>query len=350
MNASRMIQVVFASIFCIGLFLGSLLVPGSFDGPLSYMVTHGPVAAEQKAVFWWTVGISAFLMLAVGGVFVYAIFRFRAKPGEDFVVPEQSHGSAAIEIGLIAASCVLLLVIAIPNAKALFYVDKVPEDHQAKDKTIKVVAIGHQWWWEFQYPDLGITTASELYVPVGVPIDVEIKSVDVLHSFWVPQLAGKMDATPGQINKLWFEASTPGKYYGHCTEYCGDSHANMRFFVMAQEQADFDKWVRNEKSNGLAPASVSEINGQRVFMQGCNACHAVTGTAAMGAVGPNLSHFANRISIGAGIYENNEENLKKWLRDPQGMKPGNLMKLEQVNMTLSEKDIHDLTAYLQSLK
>lgn len=348
MNAMRLIQVVLVGAFLIGLYVVALFLPGTFDGKLSMMAPNGPVAAEQLTVFWYTVAVSAFLMLAVGGVFLYAIFRFRAKPGQDFKVPEQTHGSAKVEVALIVASCLLLLVVIIPNAKALFYVNEVPADRKAE--AVKVIAIGHQWWWEFQYPDLGITTANELHIPVGKPIDLEIKSVDVLHSFWVPRLAGKMDAIPGQINRMWLQADTAGKYNGHCTEYCGDSHANMRFFVMAEEQADFDKWARNEKAEGIKPSTVAEVNGQRIFMQGCNSCHAIGGSGAMGVVGPNLSHFGSRTSIGAGIFENKDDILAEWIKYPQKMKPGNLMNLEQVNMVLSDKDVNDLVAYLQSLK
>lgn len=346
MNAMRLIQVIFVGAFLIGLYFVSLFLPGAFDGPQSMLSVNGPVALEQKTVFWYTVGVSLFLMIVVGAVFLYAIFRFRAKPGQDFDVPEQSHGSAKVEVALIVASCLLLLVIAIPNAKALFYTTAPPTDRES----LKVVAIGHQWWWEFQYPDLGITTANELHVPVGMAVDVEVKSVDVIHSFWVPRLAGKMDAVPGQNNRMWFQADDVGTYNGHCTEYCGDSHANMRFLVMAEESADFDKWVRSEKKDALAPASVQEINGQRVFMQGCNSCHTVKGANAMGVVGPNLTHFSSRTTLGSGIFENTDENLKNWIKFPKKMKPGNLMNLDQVNMVLNDKDVDELVAYLNSLK
>ncbi|HEY9839315.1 MAG: cytochrome c oxidase subunit II [Candidatus Sericytochromatia bacterium] len=336
------------SVFLVGLFLGTLFLPGAMNGPMSIMDVNGPVAVEQRTVFWFTVGVSAFLLLTVGGVFLYAIFRFRAKPGQDFHVPEQTHGSAKVEVALIVASCLLLLVIAIPNAKALFYVSEVPEARKAEQ--IKVIAIGHQWWWEFQYPDLGITTANELHIPVGKPIDLQIKAVDVIHAFWVPRLAGKIDATPGQINTMWMEASEPGTYKGQCTEYCGDSHANMRFLVMAEKQEDFDTWARNTKKDGAKPSTVEEVNGQQVFMKGCNSCHTVGGSGAMGVVGPNLSHFGSRTTLGAGIYVSNEENLTNWIKFPKQMKPGNLMNLEQVNMVVSDKDVKDLVAYLKSLK
>lgn len=348
MNAMRIIQAVLVGGFLFGLYVVAMLWPGAMDGPMSFMVADGPVAAAQKNVFWYTVWVSLFLTITVGGAFIYAIYRFRAKPGADFEVPEQSHGSAKVEIALIVTSCLLLVVIAIPNARALFYVDSVPQER--REEALKVVAIGHQWWWEFQYPDLGVTTANELYIPVGKPIDVEIRSADVLHSFWVPRLAGKMDAIPGQNNRMWFQADKAGTYQGHCTEYCGDSHANMRFLVEARDDAEFEQWLRNEKKDAVAPESVQEVNGQRIFMQGCNACHMVKGTSAMGMVGPDLSHFAGRKTLGAGIFENNDENLAKWIKYPQQMKPGNLMNLEQVNMVLSDRDVDSLVAYLNSLK
>ncbi|PKL74662.1 MAG: cytochrome c oxidase subunit II [Candidatus Melainabacteria bacterium HGW-Melainabacteria-1] len=344
----RLIQIVLLTLFLVGLYIVALVWPGAMNGPMSYMEVNGPVAAEQLSVFWYTVVVSAFLMLVVGGVFLYAIFRFRAKPGQDFKVPEQTHGSAKLEVALIVASCLLLLVIAIPNAKALFYVNEVPAERKAE--AIKVIAIGHQWWWEFQYPDLGITTANELHIPVGRPVDLEIKSVDVLHSFWVPRLAGKMDAVPGQINRMWMQADKVGSYQGHCTEYCGDSHANMRFLVMAEEAEGFDKWVANEKKDGAKPSAVEEVNGQRVFMKGCNSCHTIKGSGAMGVAGPELSHFGSRTSLGAGIFVNNDENLINWIKYPKKMKPGNLMNLEQVNMVVNDKDVRDLVAYLKSLK
>lgn len=346
MKAMRLLQVILVGAFLFGLYVVSLFWPGAMNGPQSMISVDGPVAHQQLTVFWFTVAVSAFLMVVVGSVFLYCIFRFRAKPGQDFDIPEQSHGSTKVEVALIIASCLLLLVIAIPNAKALFYVSDPPSDQEA----LKVEVIGHQWWWEFKYTDLGVTTANELHIPVGKPVDFQIKSVDVIHSFWVPHLAGKIDAVPGQNNHMWFQADKPGKYNGHCTEYCGDSHANMRFFVMAEKSDDFDKWVRTQKKDGVSPSSVQEVNGQRLFMEGCNSCHTIQGAGAMGKVGPNLTHFASRTTLGAGIYENNEANLKNWIRYPGKMKPGNRMNLDQVNMVLNDKDVDDLVAYLNSLK
>jgi len=348
----RVIQVGLLSVFLIGLYVVALFLPHAMDGPQSIMNVFGPVAIEQRNVFMITVWVSLFLLVTVGSVFLYAIFRFRAKPGQDFHVPEQTHGSAKVEIALIVVSCLLLLVIAIPNAKALFFVSEVPAER--KKDAIKVEAIGHQWWWEFKYTDLGITTANELHIPVGVPIDVQVKSVDVIHAFWVPNLAGKIDATPGQVNTMWLQADKPGTYNGHCTEYCGDSHANMRFFAIADKKEDFEKWVANAKADAVKPSSIEEINGQGVFMRGCNSCHTIAGSGAAGMVGPNLSHFAARTTFGAGIFKKSDDKdnalLAKWIRYPKEMKPGNKMNLDQVNMVVSDKEVKDLIAYLNSLK
>lgn len=317
-------------------------------GPQSMFNTHGRVAEEQLSVFWWTVYVSAFLLVTVGAVFFYAVFKFKAKPGQDFKVPEQSHGSTTLEVGLIIASCVLLLFIAVPNAKALFFMEAPPEAERAN--AFKVVAIGHQWWWEFQYPESGVVSANELHIPVNRPIEVEIRSADVLHSFWVPQLAGKMDAVPGQVSTMWLDALEPGKYSGQCTEYCGDSHANMRFDVFAHEDGEFQAWLKKEGKDAVKPETIAEVNGQNIFMQGCNSCHAIKGTNAVGVVGPNLSHFASRKTIGALMFENNDENLFQWIKHPQEIKPGNLMNLRKANMNLTDKDIKDLVAYLKKLK
>ena len=339
------------SILRLMLLMGSFLLMFPFhalalmDAQSTFDV-KGTISQEQLTVFWFTVGVSAFLLLTVGGVFFYALFRFRARPGQDFHVPEQTHGSAKLEIALIIASCLLLLIIAVPNAKALFLMDKPPEDKPV----IRVVAIGHQWWWEFQYPDLGITTANELHIPTNTVVKVDIKAVDVLHSFWVPRLAGKMDAVPGQVNQMWLDAKEPGKYNGQCTEFCGASHAQMRFLVFAHEQGDFEKWSKSEKSDAVAPETVAQVNGQKLFMQGCNSCHAIKGTAAMGNVGPNLTHFGSRTTLAAVMYKNDTDNLTKWIQHPQQMKPDNLMRLEQVNLVLSNKDVSDVVSYLQNLK
>jgi cytochrome c oxidase subunit 2 len=210
--------------------------------------------------------------------------------------------------------------------------------------TVKV--IGHQWWWEYQYPDLNITTATDLVIPVGKVVNLEISSVDVIHSFWIPQLNGKTDAFPNRINRSWIQADAAGIFYGQCAELCGPSHANMRSVVIAKDQADFDAWVRQQQALP-APATDAAAQGEQLFLvSACIGCHQIDGTAAQGKVGPNLTHVASRTSLAGGMFTNTEGNLKRWLKNPTALKEGSLMP----NLNLSDADIEVLTAYMMSLK
>lgn len=351
MNKSNHTEGLFRKLLPrLGLFFSLFMLSACafLTDPMSTFDAHGPIAQSQLNVFWWSIGLSLFLLVTVGGVFFYAIFKFRAKPGQEHLVPEQSHGSTAVEGGLIVVSTLLLLVIIIPNLNSLWLMDAIPEEEKRGKEPIEVEAIGHQWWWEFKYPKLGITTANELHIPAGVPVSINVKSVDVIHSFWVPKLAGKIDAMPGQVNWLWLKADKPGEYYGHCVEFCGEAHAYMRFMVYSDTPEGFDKWVNNEKADAVKPKTTLEVNGKEVFMNGCNACHTVKGTMAAGSIGPNLSHIASRKTLASAIFEKTDANLHSWLKDPQAMKQGNLMKLESMNLT--DRDITSLVAYLKSLK
>lgn len=325
----------------------SLLCGGAtFYGPQSTFQTHGPMAEMQLWVFWWTVGLSAALLLVVGGMLMYAIFKFKADP-DDKSLGKEFHGGTTLEIGLIVVSSLLLLVIIVPNYVGLSYMDKIPAD---LGKPLKVKAIGHQWWWEFQIPELGINTANELHVPINRPIDVEVTSADVIHSFWIPKLAGKVDAMPGQKNKMWFLANAPGRYYGQCAELCGNSHAHMRFLAFAHTPENFNKWVESHKKEAAAPKDAMALKGKAVFNTGCNACHTTDGTSMSAMRGPNLANFGSRETLGAGMYENNDHRLAAWIRDPQAAKESSLMTLGEFNIDLNEQEITALVAYLNSLK
>lgn len=351
MNKSHHTEGLFQKLLSrLGLFLSlcALNACAFLTDPMSTFDAQGPIARSQLNVFWWSIGLSFFLLIAVGGIFFYAIFKFKAKPGQEHLIPEQSHGSTAIEAGLIVVSTLLLLFIIIPNLNSLWLMDAIPESEKNGKEPIEVIAIGHQWWWEFQYPKLGITTANEMHIPAGVPISIKLKSVDVIHSFWVPKLAGKLDVMPGQINWLWLKADQPGEYYGHCVEFCGEAHAYMRFMVHSDTPEAWTQWVDNEKADSTKPKEALAINGKEVFMNGCNACHTVKGTMAAGVIGPNLSHIADRKTLAAGIFEKTDANLYAWLKNPQAMKQGNLMNVASMNLT--DRDITALVAYLKSLK
>ena len=232
----------------------------SLSGPQSTMVTDGPVAKAQWDLFMVTVWVTAFIFVIVGAVLAYAQVKFHAKDSavEKAEMPTQGHGNPLTEIGLIAASVVLLVIIAIPTVRDIWYTHDVPEADKAK--AIDITATGYQWWFKFEYnhPDAVVklptggeaplVTGNELVVPAGRPIRVHLRTIDVIHSFWIPKLAGKVDMIPNRPNFLWFQADRPGYFYGQCAEYCGESHAIMKFRVIALAPADYDKWLANQKA------------------------------------------------------------------------------------------------------
>lgn len=214
-------------------------------------------------------------------------------------------------------------------------------------ETVAVRINGHRWWWEVEYPDLGITTANQVYVPVGQAVKVELTSADVIHSFWVPQLQYKRDLIPGQTNTMWLQADKPGVYRSLCAEYCGLQHAQMHMTVVALAPAEFEQWMAHEGSDAVSPSDPLAQAGQQVFLgKGCLYCHAIRGAGAAGEVGPDLTHLASRLTLAAGSLENNTGNLGGWILDPQHIKPGALMP----PTPLSGQELQELLAYLNSLK
>jgi cytochrome c oxidase subunit 2 len=231
-----------------------------------------------------------------------------------------------------------------------------------------VLVKGHQWWWEFQYTDLGVTTANELHIPVNIQVNLQLESNDVIHSFWVPHLAGKTDVIPGRQNHLWLQADEPGTYQGQCAEFCGIEHALMRLQVVAESQSDFNTWVQGQRAipslaatptpgpgaagtpgaQGTPSADASLVaQGAQLFATGaCITCHTLRGTPAQATVGPDLTHFASRKTLAANTLTNTPANLAKWLHNPQAIKPGN----DMPNLNLSDSDVDALVAYLESLK
>jgi cytochrome c oxidase subunit 2 len=217
----------------------------------------------------------------------------------------------------------------------------------AADDRLVIEVIGHQWWWEVNYPDQGFVTANEIHIPVGEPVQVQLIAADVIHSFWVPELHGKLDLVPGQTNTLWLEADTVGEYRGLCAEFCGIQHAKMLFVVVAEPREEFDAWAAAQQEPAPQPAGELAQQGLVVFTDaGCNDCHTVRGTAAEGELGPDLTHFASRLTIGAGVYPNDRETLASWVLDPHTLKEGNLMPAT----SLSETELEALLAYLELLE
>jgi cytochrome c oxidase subunit II len=319
----------------------SQVVPNAFglevDPKQSALEPVAPVAKAQIGLLYYTLWLSIIVIVGVGGAILYSIIRFRQKPGDDSI-PEQSHGNPAIELGLITIAVILTVLVAIPAMRVHFRYDTHVE---ATDADLVVNVTGYQWWWKFEYPQYGITTANELHVPTDKRIIVNLKSADVLHSFWMPRLVGKMDLIPNQNNSFWFttEGAPPMVYRGQCAELCLGAHAYMRFRVIVDEQENFDQWVADfqaaeqvDASTGLAlqPQLVQadpdiELGKALFKTKGCAACHTVGGYAVGQTDKPNLTNYGLRTSIGASVLDMSEDNLTLWIAHPDRVKPGNYM-------------------------
>jgi cytochrome c oxidase subunit 2 len=349
-------------------------------GPQSTFDTQGPVAKSQLDVFYVTLWVTGITFVIVSSILTYATFKFKAKKTDDAkaVVPHQGHGNPLIELGLIGLSVLALVFIAVPTLKAIWYNYDVPSEQ--KENAYEVNAFGYQWWFKFEYPKEQIdgagslVVANELVIPAGRPVRINLRTADVIHSFWVPKLAGKVDMIPNRGNHLWLQADEPGYFWGQCAEYCGESHAVMRFRVIALNEADFATWVAHQKTaartvsadapasgeaaapydfknpgrnapgwsesfdkapfvawqkqqevaQGETPALVAQ--GRKLFQQkNCVSCHTVRGHEGGGTTAPDLTHVGARTTIAAGLLENTKENLHRWIVHPDEVKPGNKM-------------------------
>lgn len=321
------------------------------DAPQSTFEAKGPVAQVQLDLMNLTLWVCTFIFVVVGSVLLYAVIRFRRKPGEkDKYIPARAHGNPMIEIGLIVGSVLLLVIIAVPTFKAAVYSYDVPEEY---GEPLEIIAVGYQWWWSFEYPEQEVVTANEMVIPTDRPVRVHLRAEDVNHSFWVPKLAGKRDMIPNRSNFLWLMADEVGEYYGQCAEFCGTSHANMLFRVFAKEEGDFDQWVEEQRAPGREPEDHEELElfGKNLFQsKGCVQCHNVTEVAPGGVIGPDLTHFGGRTTVAAALLENTDDNLALWLREPERVKPGNLMTEAVMEQNLTEEEIEALVAFLSSLK
>ena len=326
--------------------------------PQSTFDTLGPVAESQLVLFYWIFWTGLFVFLAVGGALLYAALKFRRREGQGD--PEQVHGHRRLEIAWTIAPAVVLAIVAVPTISTIF--DNANSPQTAEEGGLVVEVIGHQWWFEFKYPDHDVITAGELHIPTGEAINVKLDSIDVIHSFWVPKLAGKVDMIPNNDNSMWIRADEPGDYFGQCAEFCGVSHALMRFRVIAQPRAEFDAWLLAQAAPAIEPSDPLAVAGRDVFMSRdvlCFRCHTVKGgeetRLARGIIGPSLTHLAGRDRIAGSILENTQENLRKWLEDPCGIKPDNIMCRDAevyngIVPPLTEPQISALIAYLRNLK
>ena len=326
--------------------------------------------------------LSLFVLLITGGIclgmyalLVYALAKYRSRPGET-LEPPQVFGSTQIELAWTIIPILLITVLFLGTARVIFAIQDAPKPANAMD----VIVVGHQFWWEFRYPKYGIATANELHVPEStreqpVPTFLKLTSADVMHSFWVPRLAGKTDLLPNRVNEMWFDPNAPGIYVGQCAQFCGAEHAKMLLRIYVDPPEKFAAWVRNQQQAqaempeggestsvggpssqirenaqqvnvAQSSAAVDARTGQAVFEhQACVNCHTIKGTMANGRFGPDLTHLMSRDTIGAGIMPNTQQNLIGWITDPNDTKPGCLMPA----MHLTDEQNAQITAYLLTL-
>jgi cytochrome c oxidase subunit II len=291
-------------------------------------------------------GITGLIFSIVFSLLVYSVAKYRRRSGDDGREPPQVYGSNQVELAWTVIPVLIVLVLFLATARVIHSIQDAPKP----SGTIEVIAVGHQFWWEFRYPGLGVVTANELHVPVSnspnpTPTFITLVSADTDHSFWVPRLAGKTDLIPNRINHTWIDPHETGLYLGQCAQYCGTQHAKMLLRVYVDSREQFDTWVQNERKPVVTNDAVED--GRRIFeTTACVNCHAVSGTVADGRFGPDLTHLMSRTTIASGAAANTAEELKKWIQDPDSIKPGSLMPA----MKLNEKDLDALTAYLVTLR
>ena len=290
--------------------------------------------------------ICAAIFVVVGGLLTFTIVRFRRRKADDPREPAQVYGSNRIEIAWTVIPVLIVLLLGMATARAVVEV----QNKRIAADALPVTVIGHQWWWEFRYPKLGIVTANELHVPLSTAAKpattaLRLESADVAHSFWVPQLAGKTDVIPGITNTMWIDPRQEGIFLGNCAEYCGMQHANMLLRVVVETPADFEKWTAGQKLDAVSDPQLGSARA-RFLSLSCVNCHTVSGTAATGTFGPDLSHLMSRQTLGSGVVPNTLENLRAWVKDPQAIKQGNLMP----NMQLNSRELDEIVHYLSSLK
>jgi len=320
-----------------------------------------PPAESIRSLAILVLAVTAVIGAIVEFILIYSIVRFRrrarangsgAAPGTE---PPQVYGSKPIEIAWTAAPALIVFVLALVTARTLWDVNVPPPRPQAGDNTLFVTVVGRQWWWEYTYDhyngrELGFTTANELHVPAsagGVPrrVFLILKSADVCHSYWVPRLAGKTDLIPGRVNAMWFQTDQPGLYVGQCAEYCGTQHANMLLRVVVDSPRDFDTWLENERKPAAEDPEASA--GRSAFLgQSCVNCHRVRGTSARGTYAPDLTHLMSRQTLASGMVPNTPDRLRRWVADPQPIKPGCLMPA----FGLVDRERDDIVRYLLTLR
>jgi cytochrome c oxidase subunit II len=332
-----------------GILLATGLCMANPSGDHSVPNIFDPHSTPAESIFHLSVfvlALTAVIFLTIFSLLAYAIVKFRNRAATIGTEPAQVYGSTQIELAWTIIPILLVVVLFLATARVIHAL----QDSAKPATALEVTAIGHQFWWEFRYPGLGIVTANELHVPVShpshpTPTFLKLLSADTDHSFWVPQLAGKTDLIPNRVNQTWLEPHETGLFLGQCAQYCGTQHAKMLLRVYVESPEDFNAWLREQQEP--ANPDEKEADGRRVFERtACVNCHAIAGTNGTGRFGPDLTHLMSRRTIAAGAAENTPENLRLWIQNPDSIKPGSLMPA----MKLSDADLDALVRYLETLR
>jgi cytochrome c oxidase subunit 2 len=308
-----------------------------------------PASTPAHSIFGlslFVLGVSALIFAIVFSLLVYAVVRFRKRTDDDGREPPQVYGSNQVEIAWTVVPVLIVLTLFMAAARVIAGI----QNATPPVNVIEVIAIGHQFWWEFRYPLLKVVTANELHVPVSdprnpTPTFIKLLSADTDHSFWVPRLAGKTDLIPNRVNRMWIDPHETGLYLGQCAQYCGTQHAKMLLRVYVQPRDEFDRWIQNQSQPAQAGDTASR--GRQIFeTTACINCHGVAGTVADGRFGPDLTHLMSRDTIASGAAANTPENLRLWIRTPDAIKPGSRMPA----MQLSDQEVSAVAAYLETLR
>lgn len=316
------------------------------EAPLQYLAhAAGPASIPTERLAWALIALVSAVVLIVAGLLCVAIAKRRTPPSNDERLPPEGGGMRWIYIGTGVSTVALFGAL----IYAMVTLDSVASPSQAPALTLDVT--GYDWWWRIEYPQAQggtgtFATANELHIPTGVPVRLRLHSADVIHTFWVPLLAGKTEMIPGQVNEQWIEADRPGVFRGQCSQFCGAQHAHMAFEVVAQSPAEFDAWQRQQARAAAPPASPDAAAGRHLFESRCAGCHTVRGTAADGMQAPDLTHLASRRTIAAATLANTPENLIDWIAHAQQIKPDAMMP----SMPMTASDAHALSAYLATLQ
>jgi len=327
-------------------FISALLVAGPLLSPTNIFA---PASTPAQSIL----DLSLFVLEVTGAIFVvvftllaYAVMKFRTRAATDGREPAQVYGSTQLELAWTVIPVLIVVILFLASARVIASIQNAPKPRNAIDVTV----VGHQFWWEYRYPSLGVVTANELHIPVSdpahpTPTFLTLLSADTDHSFWVPRLAGKTDLIPNHLNSMWLDPHEAGLFLGQCAQYCGTQHALMLLRVYVQPRDEFDRWIREQSLPAETTDPVSE--GQKIFERtACINCHAVAGTAANGRFGPDLTHLMSRETIAAGAAPNTATNLRRWIQEPNSFKPGSKMPA----MGLSDRELDAITEYLETLR